>query len=510
MAMTADDLERLAVAAYLTGRDHESADAWVRAYHEWLRAGHPAGAARCGFWLGFLLLLRGEDARGRAWLLRAQRVLDDGDPDCAERGFLLVPAALDSMDQGDLDAARATIVRVLAIAERCADADLMAFGRLSHGQVLIASGSIPEGMASLDEAMVAVTAGEVSAITAGIVYCAVLLECQDTFDLRRAQEWTAAFSRWCEDQPDAVPYRGQCLVHRAELLQLHGEWHDAMQEARRACDHLSGHAAIGTAFYQQAELHRLRGEIAQADEAYREASRWGREPQPGLALLRLAQGRADAATAAIRRTLEQARDPLPRSKLLPAYVEIMLAVDDTPAARAAADELSAIAAAHDAPLLRAVAGHARGAVLLGEGTHQAACEALRAAWKVWQDLDAPYEAARARVLLGDACRRLGDDEAAEMELDAARRVFQQLSAAPDLARVEKLSGKSSRTGAAGLTARELQVLGLVTAGKTNREIAAALVISDHTVRRHLQNIFAKLRVSSRAAATAFAFQHDLV
>jgi DNA-binding NarL/FixJ family response regulator len=264
------------------------------------------------------------------------------------------------------------------------------------------------------------------------------------------------------------------------------------------------------AFYQLAELHRLRGQFPEAEEAYREASRWGLEPQPGLALLRLAQGRVEAAAAAIRTALDQAQDRPTRAKLLPAHIEIALAAADVPAARTAADELSQIAAALGMPFLHAVAAHATGAVLLAEGDPRAALALLRRACTAWQELQALYETARARVLIGLAYRALGDIDTAELELDAACRVFRQLGAAPEVARVEALSGMAAPSAAGGLTAREVQVLRLVAAGKSNRAIAAELAISDHTVARHVQNIFAKLDVSSRSAATAFAFEHGLL
>lgn len=509
-----EDRERLATAAYLIGRDADSEDHWARAHQTFLDRGNIERAARCAFWLGFGLLNRGERARGAGWIARAQRLVDDVESPCVVEGFLLLPVALRRLGEGDPQAAHTLSSRAADLGDRFSNADLMTLGRLGRGQSLVRMEEADAGVALLDEAMAAVEAGTVSPIVAGIVYCAVLEVCQEIYDLRRAQEWTASMSRWCESQTGLVPYRGQCSVRRAELLQLHGAWPDAMHEAKQVCERLaeaSGDPATGAAFYQKAELHRLQGEFAQAEDAYRQASRWGQKPQPGLALLRRDQGRLEAAAAAIRREVEEAQTPARRSRVLPAYIEIMLAADDRQAARPAADELSQMATELDAPLLDAAAAHAQGAVLLAEEEAHAALEALRHAWRVWEALEAPYESARVRVLLGRACRALGDEDTAEMELDAARWVFQQLGATPDLARVDALMPHAVSSEAHhGLTPRQLQVLRRVTAGKTNKAIADELFISERTVERHMSNIFHRLNVSSRAAATAYAYEHELV
>ena len=497
----AEDLERLATAAYMVGRDEDYLHGLERAHQAYLDAGEPLHAVRCAFWVGVNLALRGSTARATGWLGRAQRLVERERRDCVEQGFVLLATAMQQED----DAAYASLARAVEIGERFGDADLVALGLQDQGRMLLRRGEVEGGLALLDEAMVAVAAGEVSPIVTGLLYCSVIDGCHEVYALSRAQEWTTALTQWCAEQPDMVAFTGRCLMHRAELMQVHGAWPDALDEARRAAGR-AGMAAVGQARYRQGEIHRLRGEFAPAEEAYREASLNGWEPQPGLALLRLAQGSEEVAAAAIRRAAAEATDAVERAGLLPAYVEIMLATGDVPAARAACGELAELAKDFRSGMLDATVAYAEGAVALAEDDPRAALVALRRAGQAWQELDARYEAARVRVLVGLACRALGDEDSAALELDAARVAFAQLGAAPELARLDRLT----RADPHGLTPRELQVLRLVAAGHTNKAIAAELVLSERTVDRHVSNTFAKLRVSSRAAATAYAYEHRLV
>lgn len=518
LPLEATDLERFATAAYLVGEDAHATNIWTRAHHQLIDQGHVERAARLGFWLSLSLLLAGEMARCTGWLARSQRLLKDRQGQCVEQGYGCIVTGLLAMGKGDIDSAGASFDQALALAERFGDPDLLALALLGRGQSLILAGDIAGGVARLDEAMVAVTTGDVSPVLTGLIYCAVILVCQRTFDLRRAREWTAHFDAWCASQPDLVPYRGQCRVHRSEILQLSGDWPQALAEAAKARDHLAdrSEAAIGRAFYQQGELHRLRGEFAQADDMYRKAGRNGCDPQPGLALLRLAEGKPDAAAAAIRGEADlpagaqRAGTGIARPKLLAPYVEILIATGDLGAADAAAGELMQIAKELNAPLLLASAAHATGALLFAEGRAKAALAHLREALATWQELDLPYESARVRVLIGQVCRQLGDHDAARMQFDAAGSTFRRLGAAPDLAALERLTAAGSADPFSTLTDREREVLSLVAAGETNRQIATALSISEHTVARHVSNIFDKLGVTSRTAAGAFAHKHKLV
>ena len=505
-----EDLAQLAQAALLIGRESDGVELLTRAHQGFLSQGNVQSAARCAFWLGFTLLLAGESAKASGWLSRSGRLLDD-QPDCVEKGYLLLPVGYRAFHTGDTETARATMARAAAVGERFADKDLATLGLQGQGRALIRQGEITKGLALLDEAMVAVMAGDVSPLNAGGVYCSVLDACGEIFDLQRAQEWTSALEKWCASQPDLVPYRGHCLVRRAELLQLHGEWPDALEWAERANEWLSSPAAKalrGEAIYQMGEVHRLRGKFAEADDAYQQASQCCFTSGPGLAQLRLAQGQVEAARIAIEQLLVMVQAPGPRARVLDAYVEIALAENNLAAARAGAEELSQIATRQGIPFLHALSGRALGAVLLAENNARAAVGELRQSWTIWLQLEAPYEAARTQVLIALACRRLGEEENARHELTAARQQFQTLGAEADVSRVDLLLDRGNSAGP--LTTRELEVLKLVASGITNRAIAGKLHISEKTVARHLSNIFTKLDLTTRTAATAYAYAHNLI
>ena len=506
------DLERLGIAAYCAGDEPAAIDALTRAHTTALERAETQHAARAAFWIAFALIGARDLARAAGWTARARRLLEEARHDCVECGYLMVPVALERMVAGDLAGAEAMFAAAEQVGERFADSDLTNLARQGRGRVLIGQGRIVEGTRLFDEVMVALTAGEMTPIVSGVVYCSVISSCFDLLDIRRAQAWTEALNEWCASQPGLVPYRGECRAHRAEILRLRGRWPEAIDEAARACDALAlAKRGQGLAAYALAELHRLRGEIGPAEAAYSSAAEQGRSPQPGLALLRLMQGEGAAARAAIDRLLAEPMRGRQRADVLAAAVNVLLAAGDIAAARRAADELSSLADTLGSDWLRAMAEAAEGAVHLTEGNARAALAPLRRALGTWSDLDVPYEAGRLRLLVGRACRALGDLDGARLEAEAAAAIFRRIGAAPALAEAEALlgdlSGPAPRAG--GLTAREIEVLRLVARGKGNRAIARDLRISEKTVARHLSNIFAKLDLPSRAAATAYAFTHRL-
>ncbi|MFF5290617.1 LuxR family transcriptional regulator [Paractinoplanes globisporus] len=509
--LSIEDLELFAESAHILGRGAEAVELLQRVYETRVRAGATGRAVRTAFSLWHALVAKGEFARAGGWIARARR-LAESEPDCAELAYLLIPDAERQVGEGRFDDAFATAARMVEPAGRIDDRDLIAIAVHLQGRARIKQGRPADGLALLDEALVEVTAGATSAAVTSWIYCSVIDACHELHELRRAREWAVALNAWCDARPQYTgAFSAVCRIHRAELLVLTGSWPDAVREARLACDQLTrgyGEAMAGAAFYQLAEVWRLRGDLTAAAGAYDRAARYGGPAQPGLALLWLGQGRVDVSAAAIRRALAETAHPLERCRILPAYVEIMLAADDLGAAGSGADALDEIAVQYGTTALRAWSDQARGAVELARDAPGAALPALRRAWRQWCEVDVPYEAARTRVLIGLACRALGDEGSAGLELDAARRAFAELGAGPDAERVRALTGGAG-PAAAGLSPRELDVLRLVAAGKSNRAIAVELVISERTVERHVSNIFGKLGVASRTAAAGYAFVHGI-
>jgi DNA-binding NarL/FixJ family response regulator len=500
-----DTLELLGVSAHLVGRDDVALQTGMRAFAVGAASGEIERAARAGWWTGMAFAFRGEIAQAGAWFGRAAELIEKSGRDSVESGYLLVPVGIGQLEgQHDPDAAFQTFEQIAVIAERFGDVDLATIGRLGRGEALIALGERERGIRFLDEAMAGVTAGEVSPPVAGMIYCATIEDCHAIFDIRRAQEWTTALSDWCAAHPELV-FRGRCLIYRAELMRFHGDWTTAADEVQRAQLVLAGppiSPAIGEAHYEEAELHRVRGNFEEAERAYTEGSAFGRRPEPGLALLRLAQGRAATAHSMIARALEELPDD---PRLLEAAVTIALGRGDAPEARSFVERLQPSADSGVPTLLQAIAARAEGEVLLAEGKPREALRVLRTAFGLWQQLDAPHDMARVRVGIARACRALGDNETAELETAAARRIFDALGAAPALADLDGAPTGDSH----GLSPRELEVLHHLAGGRTNREIADQLGISERTVDRHVSNLYTKLDVSTRAAATAWAYEHDL-
>ncbi|MEO8424213.1 MAG: helix-turn-helix transcriptional regulator [Actinomycetota bacterium] len=503
-----EELERLADAAWWLGKAEESTAARQRAYAGHSAAGRAPESAAIAVRLCFESFERGEASVGMGWLMRAERDLRE-EPACVQHGFLALAQAFVTHGD-DVVAAMAKAERATEIGQRFTDRDLIAMGIHAQGLVHVSAGHIAEGLALLDEAMISVVAGELSPHFTGVIYCNVLETCLDLADLARAAEWNEAARAWCESLPQHAPFTSRCRISRAQVANLRGAWPEAEAEALRACaDAVVDASAAAKAFYETAEIRRRIGNVAGAEESFARAHALGFEPQPGLALLRLAQGKAEAAHSALRLAVDgESMNRQRRARLLAAQVEVAVAVDDLDTARSAAVELDELAAAFATPALGAAAAAASAMLRLAEGDIARALERARHACAVWHELKLPYEAARAHMIYGLALRQAGDEDSALLELRAALASFERLGAASDAAAAaELLPGR--RELPSGLTAREAEVLRLVATGKSNRDIAAELVLSEHTVARHLQNIFAKLEVSSRSAATAFAFDHDL-
>lgn len=506
--LAASDLELLATVAILRGEPPAAIDAWSRAYEAHLTAGDTAGAARSAGWLSLQLIELGDFTNSVLWGARAMRIVDAMDEPGALAGFVRLAPAVAQLGSGNPAEAVHRFEEVLAIAERYGDRELAAFTMIGLGKSLIEVGAIVRGFDCFDRCMAAVAAGEVAPIPAGVICCSVISDAFMAFDLERAAAWTTVLDRWCSEQPELVTFSGQCRALEAMLLLVHGAWAEASTAVELALSRFRAgdYRAVWGAPYQLAELGRLRGAFHSAEESYRRAGESGWEPQPGLALLHLAVGRTQRAQDEIRRSVAGV-DPFTRRYLLPAVVEIEVAAGDLDAARRAVDELHEAGRSTPTPMLVATVAAAEARVLLAEGDARRALEPARTAVESWGGLGASYEAARSSVLLGRALRSIGEAAAAQAEFDAARAVFLALRADPAVA---ELAGLTGDRPAGALTAREVEVLRLVSTGLTNRAIGARLSLSEKTVARHLSNIFGKLGLSTRAAATAYAYENGLV
>ncbi len=499
--LSGEDLQLLGLSLYMTGEDDASVEVLDRTHRMAVDQERWPEAAETAFWHAFILFNAGEQGRGGAWMARCRAILDEHGVQGATAAFPDVVEARGMVEAGRVDDGLALAAASARVGKLHGDTNLEILGRLVVGWALLRQGRREDALACFDEVMLTVSSGNPYPTVAGLAYCSVIGACMSVLDLPRAQEWTGVLSDWCDAQSGLVPYRGQCLVHRSQLKTMRGDWAGAVEEARIACARIGG-PAIGDAWYQLGEVRRLQGEYADAEDAYRRANSLGRQPEPGLALMRLAQGRVDEAVTTFRR-LHAELLRIDRADILAGYVEAVLAAGDVDAARAAADELGA--GSDLPPVHLARAAEAEGAVRLAEQDPGAALPHLRQALQLWTGLDMPYDAARVRVRIGDACRRLGDEPAATLEHEAARETFLRLGARPDL---DRLGATPSRSGV--LTAREVEVLRLVAAGHTNRSVATELVLSEKTVARHLSNIYTKLGIGSRSAATAYAYDHHLV
>lgn len=512
VALEDQDLEALVWAAGIAARDAEMLAALERLFARHEARGDHEKCARAAFWCGLRNMMIGEVSRGSGWLQRAGKHAEATPADCVQRGYLILPQVFMLRAKGDYETAVAVADTALAFGERAGDADLVAMAGSLKGGILFRLGRVDEGNGPIDETMLLANAGRLSPVVTGIVYCEIVASCCRVLEMVRAREWTAVLDAWCKRNPQAKAFSGVCQVHRAEVLQLDGHWTEAYAEAERAGAGLKGtteQTAMATAAYRRGEILRLRGDFDAAETEYRRAGRIAIDPQPGLALLRLAQGKTEEAAAMIRRAIETAPDMPKKAALLPAGIEICIACGDLDRCETLCGELTEIAERFGTEILARVADQGCGMLALARRKPTEAVAALTRARRYWAEFGAPYLVARLRVDIARGCQALGDSESAAMEMEAAENIFRELGATPDLVRLRALRGDRS-PGDGGLTARECEVLRLLSEGGSNREIAAKLALSPKTVNRHVENIFDKLAVSSRAAAVAKALKAGLI
>lgn len=508
--LTSGELEALADSAWLLCHVDEAMTVRRQSFTAYADAGDHRAAARQAWRLFWECLYGGEHAVALGWLRRARRHLA-GLTEVPEHGLLALADAELALNRGQLDEARRRATDALALGEQTSSPAVVALGLVLQGRIQHALGQLDEGSSALDEAMTFVLTGQLTDYFCGAVYCAVIAECRAVADLPRASEWTEAARAWCDTLPATTPFHGICRVHRGEVLGLLGRWAEAEAEIRAAAEELASGKPLSaaSALCSLGEIRRWRGDLTGAEQAYLRAHQLGGDPQPGISLVWLAQGRVEAALAALRSGLvDDSRADEERAAFRWAQLEAALVTGGVDLARESAAELTSIAQRTRLPVPEARASHARGVAFLMEGSFPRALPELRDAQSRWASLSLPYEEAYARTCLGVARRHLGDEEGAALDIEAARSSLSRLDADPEPPTFLALLGvRFDRP--AGLSPRETEVLRLVASGMTDREIADTLSISEHTVGRHLQNLFAKLGVSTRAAAAAYAVRCGL-
>jgi DNA-binding CsgD family transcriptional regulator len=510
-ALDAADLRGAALSAYLLGRPSDAVGYYQRAFRAYEETGDLGAAVRCAFHLAMIHGTSGEPALAGGWTARAVRLVDRLGGDVVQRGYVAFLRMFNHLQDASWPDAEACAAETAEVGREYGDPDLLALGLCSAGRIAIYSGRVADGLVLLDEAMAVTTAGEVSPEIFGNVYCTAIEGCQQIAEFGRVAEWTSALHRWCAALPGLVTFTGQCSVHRGQVLRVRGAWTEALEEFERAVERYrlaQSMPAAGLAEAERGDVLRLRGDYGAADGAYQRASELGYDPQPGLALLWLATGRPDAAVGAVRRLLAEQPAPVQACGLLPAAVDVLLAVGALDEAGAASRALDDVAVHIATGPVQAAAAYAAGALQLASGDAAGALPYLRKAGQLWARADSPYDVARVRALTGRALAALGDPGSAQAELEAALTTFRSLGARPAADEVAALLAPAGPP--AGLTPREVEVLRLVAAGRSNASVAAELVLSEKTVERHLSNIFAKLDVGSRTSAAAYAFEHGLV
>lgn len=506
-SLSGADLDLLADALFWLDELEESVAARTAASKRYEADGQVDEAAMAAWRAFYEHWLVGETVVGRSWLERCRALV--ADPKSVAAGWLAIADADVAMSEGDLEEAIDRASKSVRIGEKTGDPDLLSMALQALGRAEIIDGRDAAGVGRLDRAMIMVIGNELAPLYTGWVYCNVIATCHSIADLRRANEWSEAALKWCDTLRDGRLYPGLCRVYAAELAALRGDWGDADQQARHACELLLAHDEryAGAAHYTVGELARLRGRFDDAEEYYRRAHRLGYLPQPGLGLVRLARGEAGAAVGSLRSALDPGPGaPLPTAQLLAGLIEAAVAAGDADAMSLGLARVDELVSPDPGGAVAAIACSARAWAAASRGEVGRAIEGMRRALDEFHHLQMPYEAARERTRIGVVAERMGDDVTARLEFDAALDAFHRLGAEWDSSLVEERLGAASLP----LTDREIEVVRLVAGGLTNRQVASELFLSEHTVARHLGNIYTKLDIGSRAAATAWAYDHGLI